>query len=523
MKYSLFTYFFVGRTLRFFAISLFISLLTSCSSGDSTDVDDPPPAADEPPNTETSCSGSISISIDEMGGDYLKLSWDTNGDYEKYNLEYGLAGFSLGEGVSIDVNSTETELTKLDVNSDYEVYVRGVCSDNSGSWTDSFAFTTLCSGEVYEGSVILETQSDVDAFGSLCISKINGLQLSINGLIGTSDRITSLAPLSSLTEVVGDLSIMHTDLVDLDGLQGLKSVNHLRLHYNPNLTSIEALSGLENISALTPPIGVGWDNYAGITISSCEALTNLEGLQNLSTVNSILIRQNFALENLNGLRGLTNVTGIFSLDTNIALSSLSGLSNLNSVGQDFKIKACHTLVSLEGLQNLSNVGMELIVRSNNRLESMSSISNILSVDILVINDNQSLVNLEGVNLEAIQSEFFLSNNSIENLNGITGVETTAKININFCTDLVSLSGIEGLERAQRIILTDNNSLVTLTGLEGVESVETGLHITYNSALSDYCAVGNLINSSDFTGDWNIASNLHNPTLEDMQNGICSFD
>nr|WP_297782842.1 fibronectin type III domain-containing protein [uncultured Allomuricauda sp.] len=151
-------------------------LFLSCSS--SEDPESPTP---ELPNSETNCEGTISLTLEEIGSNYLNLSWTTNGDYSEFDIEYGAKGFAIGQGTRIQATTTSTELQNLDPNSEYDVYARGVCSNSNGDWTSPVTFTTQIDENIFEGHVSLKNQDEVDAFGAMEYTKVNG-SLTITGI-----------------------------------------------------------------------------------------------------------------------------------------------------------------------------------------------------------------------------------------------------------------------------------------------------------------------------------------------------
>jgi len=78
------------------------------------------------------------------GGD---LSWTTNGSNAvSYNVQWGMAGFALGSGTTINgITTTSTSVTTIQ-NIDYEFYVQQNCgTDGESVWAGPFAFKTeLC-------------------------------------------------------------------------------------------------------------------------------------------------------------------------------------------------------------------------------------------------------------------------------------------------------------------------------------------------------------------------------------------
>jgi hypothetical protein len=73
------------------------------------------------------------------------LSWN-GGEATQWVVEYGVHGFTLGQGTTIDVqNDPESSLTQLADNTEYDVYVKAICGDTE-SPTKTISFTTPCVG-----------------------------------------------------------------------------------------------------------------------------------------------------------------------------------------------------------------------------------------------------------------------------------------------------------------------------------------------------------------------------------------
>lgn len=233
------------------------------------------------------------------------------------------------------------------------------CSNNEESNSDS----KICDSGTYEGNVTLNNQNDVDAFGELCYSKINGY-LHINGLFdGNEPFITDLTSLRNIKEVTGALSIGHNKILSsLEGLEGIEKVGHIHMEENESLTSIEALSGIQTVN--------GSDMISDIPkilIQQCYVLTNLEGLQNISDVGNLEIYTNDALLDLFGLRGMNNISNQLSIHGNRSLTSLEGLESLKTVNQVIYIRTntgLEDFCALDYLINMGGFNGEWLVDSN---------------------------------------------------------------------------------------------------------------------------------------------------------------
>jgi hypothetical protein len=100
-----------------------------------------------------------------------------------------------------------------------------------------YKYTVKRSGIAHSGTVKLETQADVDAFGQRGVTVLDG-SLAIGRLAGT-DSITSLAPLASLKEISYALTINPTCAVaTMKGLENLENVGALQIGALPHLKTL---------------------------------------------------------------------------------------------------------------------------------------------------------------------------------------------------------------------------------------------------------------------------------------------
>ena len=96
------------------------------------------------------------------------ISWLAATGYE-YEVEYGITGFSQGDGTLITVYDTATQLTELTPGTTYDVYVRSVCGDDTSSWS-LLRFTTGCREIVAEDLPYIETFESYGTGGTSPIS-----------------------------------------------------------------------------------------------------------------------------------------------------------------------------------------------------------------------------------------------------------------------------------------------------------------------------------------------------------------
>ncbi|HET9960656.1 MAG TPA: hypothetical protein VFQ61_39565 [Polyangiaceae bacterium] len=195
-------------------------------------------------------------------------------------------------------------------------------------------------------------------FSNVNIDDLEGLRnlASVGGDIKTLPPVTTLEGLRELREVGGEFLVYGTRATTLNGLQNLRSAGSLRIGRNPELTQIDALSQLTEVSGT-------------LEVFSNPALIQVDGLRNVSTVGSVDISGNASLANLLGLGGIQRIPFNFALTYNAALQTTAGLENLTEVGRQLRITGNSLLLRLRGFSALERVGELLYIADNPKLAS----------------------------------------------------------------------------------------------------------------------------------------------------------
>lgn len=271
--------------------------------------------------------------------------------------------------------------------------------------------------------VYLHSQADVNDFqalygsGSVCDTVTGSLT------IAGSD-IGDLAPLSDLTTIGGRVTVESNPLLEsLDGLAGLTSIGivchpfgstceSLVIRNNATLLTIDALSNLTasegNVEITDNPLLTNLDGLSGITriermlyIARNQSLTQISGLSSLTGVGvngntGVSIVGNPSLVNLNGLGSLSRASWLV-LENNDALTDVDGLSNLSSLDTDLYIDDNDALTSLDGFAGLHG-GMGYIqIQGNDALTNLNGLSLVEQLDSgLYVGGNASLADCQGV-------------------------------------------------------------------------------------------------------------------------------
>ncbi|MDD9938569.1 MAG: hypothetical protein OXT09_33475, partial [Myxococcales bacterium] len=174
----------------------------------------------------------------------------------------------------------------------------GVCNADDGSF--------LGQSGVYDGTMIVDVAGD-------------------------------LAALTRATEITGDLDFSGTDLLNVDGLEGLTTIGG-RLYFwnNDQMSQIDALSSLTS---------VGGDLY----LQSNDAITSMSGLSAVQTVG-----------------------GYVRVYSNSLLGDVD-LAALATVGDYFYVYNCNNVANLDSLSNLATVDNYLYIYSNTGLTNIDGL------------------------------------------------------------------------------------------------------------------------------------------------------
>ncbi|MPR36740.1 nSTAND1 domain-containing NTPase [Salmonirosea aquatica] len=240
--------------------------------------------------------------------------------------------------------------------------------------------------------------------------------------------------------------VQGTSEQNLSFLEDLTSLDSLMIDGNLSLSGLEKLAGLQSLRIL--------DNDS---LRSLSVLKKLKGLKYLTVSNSVSLS---GLEKLTGLKSLT-VYGNNSLLSRSGLERLTGLKSLTVYGNN----------SLSGLEKLTSL-QSLTVSGNESLLSLSG------QEVLTVSNSVSLSGLE--KLTGLKSLTVYGDNSLLSRSGLerlTGLKSLTVYGNN------SLSGLEKLTSLQSLMVSGNESLLSLSGLEkltGLQSLTVGLNYSLRS-------------------------------------------
>jgi len=337
---------------------------------------------------------------------------------------------------------------------------------------------------------------------------------SINGYlwIEYNDSLQSLDGLEGLTAINGKIQIAgNTRLTNIEGLSNIdpNSITNLLILENSSLADCNAQSICDYITNPTGTIDImnnlpgcncpgeiaincgvvipclPYGNYhlnhqyqidsfstyypdcitlnGQVKITGSD-ITNLNGLNLITSINGSLVVSETSISSLEGLGALDSISGYFDIALNNNLISVEGLDNLKFVGQDLDIIQNHQLENFEGFNSLTRVGSFLRFWYNSNLKSIRGFSYLSSVDgNLWIESNSDLTDLSGfANVDSVGEQlYFRGNASLKDFSGLGSISVVGT----------------------NVILINNDSLLSLDGLNNLYSVGQDLVISDNQLLS----------------------------------------
>jgi hypothetical protein len=386
-----------------------------------------------------------------------------------------------------------------------------------------YKYTVARSGIVAEGSVVLETQADVDAFGQKGVTLIEG-----NLIIGRTsgmDSIRTLAPLAALREV-GYALIIHPTYAgeDLAGLEKLETVGgEISVARGGNNLHKIALPGLKTVSTLLISSRlVDRIDLPALTTIRQELTLQYNPLDeanfpNLKTCGKITIwgeasaqlsRASFpSLEEVGEVH-ISLFPQVSSIDFpelkksgTLRFNNLDILASLNTP----KLEKCTGILTLANL-TITEARFPALVQAG-------SIS-ITSQQIDVI-DFSKLKTVDGA-FTVVMAPATLRTLSLPELESVGGVFTLGtgygdrSLETVLFPKLETIGGkllIRGFatSAAQR----NNTALTNLDGFAALQSVPS-IEISYQTALTSFEGLREVFETLPSTG-WKVTGNAYNPT------------
>lgn len=164
-----------------------------------------------------SCPPVTNLSATPLGDGSVDVSWTSTGTETEWEIEYGAPGFTLGTGTTVTVNGTnEINLTELDSNRSYELYITAICGAGDESTpTGPVAFRTV------ETDACGQSQYSNNFEGVYVINPDSGYKIADDFIVSSSTINLSVETVSANIVAAGGVTVASiTFYEDNSGIPG---------------------------------------------------------------------------------------------------------------------------------------------------------------------------------------------------------------------------------------------------------------------------------------------------------------
>lgn len=337
----------------------------------------------------------------------------------------------------------------------------------------------------------------IEGAGALTtLAGIDNLRSAAYVRVADAPMLRDMTALSGITEAAEEFSIYRTGLSSLAGAEHLTSGGFVYFGDNPHVTDLSPLANLRSVSALglaTLPGVTSLAPLSGLTNAQefwvfGLGITNLDGLQNLTSVRSLELSYNNYLVDLSALSQVPGIN-MLRLSGNNALPSLATLSQLN-VQYELWLRDNPLLADCGSL--VLGSGANITVWNNAQLASLSCLQGAAHLGELTVRDNAALVNLDDLaSLTTLDGNLNLANNfALASLTGLSSLTSVRSVNVYGQPLLVDLAGLQGVSAVYDLGISQMASLSSLHGLENLTSVYGSATFDGNPELPQ-CAIAQL--------------------------------
>lgn len=161
------------------------------------------------------CPNPTDLAAVNVTANAATITWTAGGSETAWNVEYGKAGFTPGEGTMLAVEEASVELTGLEMGVAYDVYVQANCAeDDQSEWAGPAKFVTECEaiatlpytqdfeGETFEPACWSQEQFVGDDLWELVSDGRNQFAMFPYYLDNSADLITPVFDLSTYESVM---------------------------------------------------------------------------------------------------------------------------------------------------------------------------------------------------------------------------------------------------------------------------------------------------------------------------------
>jgi hypothetical protein len=255
-------------------------------------------------------------------------------------------------------------------------------------------------------------------------------------------------------------------------------------------------------------------------LGASPAITQLDGLQNITQVTELLSIQNTSITDLSDFVALTQIEGPLylkynNLQTGIGLNNLTklggmelrvlpALTSINGITNNIDSIYGHVRFDSVGITNLSELNGIVYINgdlevSNTAITTLSGINTLRRLNYLYLN-NDTLLSSVGLTQIDTTSGFLLANLPVLSSLGPLSYELDSKSVSTFwfinTPQLTSLTGMDSVYSSYNFYIWFNPGLTSLQGLHHLTGNGYGFSIWYNQNLADISQLSNITNVYD---------------------------
>lgn len=303
----------------------------------------------------------------------------------------------------------------------------------------------------------------------------------------TGTTVTDLRPLETITSITKELQIYSApQLTNLNGLENLDSINILRTENCISLHKNDALISIEGLSGLT-------DCYGALTLNALPSLINLQGLHNIKSIRGpqLSITGCTKIKDLTGLEGLEHLeVGGLSFSLNDQLQSIEVLRHLQYLSfEAFGAVGNAMLPTLAGLEKSTGLKF-LLLAQNPALRDIRGLVNMDSIYTLQLNDLPQLTSLPDFNHITQMDQLHIENCALTGIPfpnlRIIGYKLTI-----IRTEITDFTGLDKLEHVSELEIRNNELLETFKGMNNLQKVTSPSRVCCNPKLKSIDGLRNL--------------------------------
>lgn len=229
--------------------------------------------------------------------------------------------------------------------------------------------------------------------------------------ISGNKALVGIDGLTNLSTVRAELSVSGVNLSNLEGLEGLVTTGGLFLHNAPlrNLGALGSLREAGYITLQSLPELQNVDGLKNITRTGNLTLdrlgpSNLDGFRNVTQIEDLIVLGG-DLSSLDGLSGLNTISGDVRIKET-ALRDIDGLAGVTGpLAGRLEIRANSDLAHIDGLFGVTAVTGTVLIVENDSLRNISGIRNLREVDEdFIIAMNPSIQSVPDLSLRFVRRE-----------------------------------------------------------------------------------------------------------------------